>query len=114
MGIRLEGGVDYYWPPCTLVDCDAVGTHLDLIFQNRIGGQALGYFGLGATYQSYTLQNDDRTVAEGDSWGFDLVAGTRYSSRTALRPFGEIRWTAMDNINNQWAFAFGAVVPLGR
>ncbi len=114
MGVRLEAAVDYYWPSCSLVDCDAIGTQLDVVFQNRIGGRADTYFGAGATYQSYTLEQDDQTVLEGDAWGANFVVGSRYVGRTALGPFVEVRWTLLDDIDNQWAVLFGATVALGR
>jgi len=114
MGVRLEAAVDYYWPSCSVVDCDAIGTQLDVVFQNRIGGRGDIYFGAGATYQSVTLEQDDQTVAEGDAWGANFVLGSRYASQTALRPFIEVRWTVLNDIDNQWAVLFGATVALGR
>jgi len=113
-GVRLEAAVDYYWPSCSLVSCDAIGTQLDVVFYNRISGQADTYFGAGATYQSVTLEQDDQTVADVDAWGANFVLGTRYASQTALRPFIEVRWTALDGINNQWAVLFGTTLALGR
>jgi len=113
-GIRLEGEVDYFWPSCSVVDCSATGTQVDVIFQNRFAGQAAGYFGFGATYQSYTFQRDNETVDDGDSWGANFVAGSRYAGQATLRPFVELRWTIMDEIRNQWAFLLGATVDLGR
>lgn len=114
MGVRLEATVDYYWPSCSQADCDAIVTHLDVVFQNRVGGRADTYFGVGGTHQNVTLQQDDRTVAEGDFWGVNIVVGARYASQTAFRPFLEVRWTGLDNLNNQWAMAFGTTVALRR
>jgi len=113
-GIRLEGQVGYYWPSCSVVDCSAVGTQVDVILQNRFAGQAAGYLGFGGTYQSYTLQRGNETVEDVGSWGVDFVAGSRYAGQTTLRPFVEMRWTIMDEISNQWAFLLGATVDLGR
>jgi hypothetical protein len=115
MGVRLEAAVDYYWPSCSSqVDCDAIDTRLDVVFENRIGGGADTYFGVGVTYQNLTLQQDDQTVAEGDFWGGNFVVGSRYVTQTDVRPFLEVRWTVLDDIDNQWAVTFGATVALGR
>jgi hypothetical protein len=115
MGVRLEAAVDYYWPSCSSqVDCDAIVTQLDVVFQNRIGGRAETYFGAGGTYQSLTLQQDDQSVVEGNFWGANFVVGSRYATQTDLRPFIEVRWMVLDDIDNQWAVAFGATVALGR
>ena len=112
-GVRLEGAVDYFWPSCPFVDCDAIGTRLDLIFQNRLSGRTQGYFGFGGAFQSYTLENNNETVDEGDGWGFNMVAGSRYQGQ-GTRPFVEVSWTLMDEIDNQWAFTVGTTLVLGR
>lgn len=113
-GVRLEAAVDYYWPSCSSVKCDAIGTSLDVVFQDQVFGQAHGYFGLGGTYQNYKLVRDDETVLDGDSWGVNFLVGSRYAGRPGLRPFVEIRWTLMDDIDNQWAVVLGTTVTLGR
>ena len=130
MGVRLEAAVDYYWPSCfqVQVDCHAISTRLDVVFENRIGGRADTYFGVGGTYQKLRLPQDDQTarggrggffttgvaVTEGDFWGADFVVGSRYVTQTDVRPFLEVRWTVLDDIDNQWAVSFGATVALGR
>ena len=114
MGVVLQAAVDYYWPSCESVNCDVIGTQLNVIFQNRIGGRADTYFGAGATYQRITLEEDDQTLVEGDTWGANFVVGTRYASQTALHPFLEVSWTLLDDIDNQLAVSFGATVTLGR
>ena len=114
MGVRLEAAVDYYWPSCPSINCDAIATQLNVMFQNRIGGRADTYFGAGGTYQRITLEEDDLTTLEGDAWGANFVVGSRYASETALHPFLELRWTLLDEIDNQLAVSFGATVTLGR
>ncbi len=112
--VRLEAAVDYFWPSCSLADCNAIGTQLDVVFQDRMGGWADTYLGAGATYQSLTLEQDDQTLVEGDVWGANFILGSRYVSQTALRPFAEVRWTVLDDRDNQWALLFGTTVALGR
>ncbi len=114
MGVRLEAAVDYYWPSCSLVNCGAIGTQLDVVFENRIGARADTYLGAGVTYQSYTREQGEQTVPEGNAWGANFVLGARYETQTALRPFVEVRWTLLDDVDNQWAVLFGATVALGR
>ncbi len=112
--VRLEAAVDYFWPSCSLADCNAIGTQLDVVFQNRTAGWADTYFGAGATYQSFTLERDDLTPVEGNVWGANFVVGSRYVTQTALRPFLEVRWTVLDGRDNQWALFVGTTVALGR
>lgn len=114
VAVRLDAAVDFYWPPCSQTDCDVVATHLDVVFQSRFGGWTNTYLGVGGTYQNVTLQRVDQTVSEGDFWGVNVVVGARWASQTALHPFLEVRWTGLNDLNNQWTAAFGATVALGR
>ena len=111
--VRLEAGVDYYFPDCG-VDCDVVGSQLDLIFQNRLGGRALVYYGLGGSFQKLTLKDDLGTLIDGGFWGFNLVLGGRYNEGEAVQPFLEIRWTGLEEIDNQFALTLGATLGAGE
>lgn len=110
--VRLEAGVDYYFPDCA-VDCDVVGSQLDLIFQNRLGGRALVYYGAGGSFQSITLQDDLGELIDGDFWGVNLVLGGRYNEGETVQPFIEIRWTGLEEIDNQLALTLGVTVGAG-
>ena len=100
-------------PGSELVDCDVVGSQLDLIFQNRLGGRALVYYGLGGSFQSITLEDDLGELIDGDFWGFNLVFGGRYNEGETVQPFLEIRWTGLEEIDNQFALTLGATVAVG-
>ena len=110
--VRLEAGVDYYFPDCS-VDCDVAGSQLDLIFQNRLGGRALVYYGAGGSFQRITLEDDLGTLIDGDFWGFNLLFGGRYNEGETVQPFIEIRWTGLEEIDNQLALTLGATVAVG-
>lgn len=110
--VRLEAGIDYYFPDCA-VDCDLVGGQLDVVFQDRLGWRALVYYGLGASFQHATLQNDSGVIAEGDYWGFNVLAGGRYNPEASVQPFIEIRWTGLEEIKNQFALTLGATLIAG-
>ena len=114
MGVRLEAAVDYFWPSCPSINCDVIATQLNVMFQNRIGGRADTYFGAGATYQRITLEEDDSTIIEDDTWGANFVVGSRYASQTPIHPFLELRWTVLDDVRNQLAVSLGATVTLGQ
>ena len=112
MGVRIEGTVDYYWPSCTTRDCDLIAYHLNVVFQQQLGGQALGYFGAGATYEDYAIF-DNGFYTDDTAWGANFVAGSRTTTQGPLRPFAEVRWTLIDKIRNQFTFTLGAAVVLG-
>ena len=111
-GIRLEGAVEYFWPSCTTETCDLLTSHMDVVFQNRFGGEALAYFGGGATYQNYALI-ENGTFSEGTRWGGNFVLGSRTQSEAMLRPFVEVRWTLLSNVRDQWTFTLGGAFVLG-
>jgi len=111
MGIRIEGAFDYYWPSCSL-DCNLAMGHLNVVFQNRFGDDALAYFGAGATYEDYALVQNG-TLLEDTGWGMNLVVGSRTQTLATFRPFVEIRWILINDIQNQFAFTLGGALVLG-
>ena len=113
MGVRLEGAVDYFWPSCTVQECDLLAAHLNVVFQNRIGSQALAYFGAGVTYEDYALI-DSGSFVEDTGWGANLVVGSRTQGQGMVRPFVEVRWTLISDIRNQFTFTLGAALALGN
>ncbi len=111
-GIRLEGVVDYFWPDCTVQECDLLAGHLDVVVQNRIGSQALGYFGAGVTYENYSLI-DNGSFVDDTGWGANFVVGSRTQSQGMVRPFVEVRWILISDIRNQFTFTLGAALVMG-
>ena len=111
-GVRIEGAVEYFWPNCTLQDCELIAGHLNVVLQNRLGGQALAYFGAGATYEDYALINDG-IFTDDSGWGANLVLGSRTQSQGVFRPFVEVRWTLISDIKNQFTFTLGGAFVLG-
>ncbi len=111
-GVRLEGTYDYYWVSCTTRDCKVSMGNLNVIVQNRFGGQALGYFGVGATYEDYAIF-DNGFFTDDTGWGANLVLGSRTQTQDAFRPFVEARWILISDIRNQFQFTLGGVFVLG-
>ncbi len=111
-GVRLEGAFDYFWPSCTNRDCDLVAGHLNVVVQNRLGSQALAYFGAGATYEDYAII-DNGFFVEDTGWGANLVVGSRTQTQEMLRPFVEVRWILISDIRNQFTFTLGGALVLG-
>jgi len=111
-GVRVEAAVDYYWPSCTIQDCDLIAGHLNVVVQNRIGGQALGYFGAGVTYEDYAIF-DNAFFTEDTSWGANFVVGSRTQTQGPFRPFVEVRWILITDIRNQFTFTLGGAFVLG-
>lgn len=111
-GVRLEGAVDYFWPSCTLQNCDLLAGHLNVVVQNQLGGQALGYFGVGATYEDYAIL-DNGIFVDDTGWGVNFVVGSRTQTQDAFRPFVEVRWILISDIRNQFTFTVGGALVLG-
>ena len=111
-GVRVEAVGDYYWPSCTTRDCDLFTGHLNVVVQNQLGSRALGYFGMGATYEDYAIF-DDGFFVEDTGWGANFVVGSRTQTQDVFRPFVEVRWILISDIRNQFTFTLGGAFVLG-
>lgn len=108
----LEGSVDTYFPDCTLADCSVVGAQVHLLVQRRFGSIYQGYLGFGAVFQDFTLEDDGQTLV-GDDYGITLLVGNRFRPGGAVEPFVEVRFSIMDELQNQAGFAAGLRIPIG-
>jgi hypothetical protein len=110
--VALEGVGEYFFPPCDLVDCSAVGFQGNVLFRRQVVSYAEAYGGFGVVYQDFTLENGD-LKEEGDDLGVNLIVGTQAGEPGGVRPFLEVRLTFMDELANQVGASFGLRVPVG-
>jgi len=109
--IALEGVGEYLWPPCESFECDALAFQGNFLARRRVVSTAEAYLGLGLMYQNYTLEKDE-TQTDGDDFGLNIIVGTQAGQASGVRPFLEVRFTIMDELENQFGAAFGLRVPV--
>ena len=112
MTYALEGVAEYLFPPCDVVECDAVSFQGNLLVRRRMVSSAEAYAGVGITYQDFSLESDDAAF-DGNDIGLNLIVGTQSGQPGAIRPFLEVRATFMDELQNQFGASFGLRVPVG-
>ena len=110
--VAMEGVGEYLFPPCDVVDCDAISFQGNLLARRQVASYAEAYAGLGFVYQDFTLENDDLKF-EGNDVGFSILMGTQSGQPGGIRPFLEVRISFMDELENQAGASLGIRVPLG-
>ncbi len=73
------------------------------------------YAGLGVVYESFTIEDPDSEFEKlkGDDVGFSILAGTQSGEPGGVRPFLEVRYTFMRDLQNQAGAALGIRLPVG-
>jgi len=113
--VALEGVGEYLWPSCDVADCGAVLLHANLVARRGVATFAEVYAGLGFVYESFTIEDPDSQLEkfEGDDVGFSILAGTQSGDPGGVRPFLEVRYTFMRDLQNQAGAALGIRLPIG-
>jgi len=110
----LEGVVDWFFPDCPGIECNAAGAQLNLLVERASRGPYQLYGGAGAIYQSLTLLQEDTDLEpfDGHVWGFNIIIGSRFTPGKKVQPFAQFRFSFLDGINNQGAVELGVrIVP---
>ena len=110
--LALEGVGEYFWPSCDQVDCGVVAFAGNLLARQRVASYAEVYGGVGVIYEHYTIEND-LARRNGDDIGFSILVGTQSGTPGGTRPFLEVRYSWMGELENQAAVALGFRVPIG-
>lgn len=110
--LAVEGVGEYLWPSCDLVDCNAVVLQANLLARRGVANYAEVYAGLGVVYENFTIE-DDQNRHKGDDLGFGVLAGTQSGQPGSVRPFLEVRYTWMGDLENQAGVSLGIRVPVG-
>jgi len=110
--VAMEGVGEYLFPPCDVVDCDAISIQGNIIARRQVASYAEAYAGLGVVYQDFTLE-DGELKHEGDDLGFSILVGTQSGQPGGIRPFLEVRFSFMDELENQAGAALGIRLPVG-
>ena len=110
--VALEGVGEYLWPPCEVVDCGAVLLHANILARRGVSSYAEVYAGLGVVYENLTIEDGTETY-DGDDVGFSILAGTQSGQPGGVRPFLEVRYTWMGDLENQAGVAIGIRLPVG-
>ncbi len=110
--IAMEGVGEYLFPPCDVVECDAISLQGNFLFRRQVVSYAEAYAGVGIVYQDFSLEDEDLKF-DGNDIGFNLLVGSQAGRPGGVRPFLEVRITFMDELENQAGASFGIRVPLG-
>ena len=110
--LAVEGVVGYFWPSCDLVDCGVTALAANLLGRQRVANYAEVYAGVGVIYENFTVENDQARKT-GDDTGFSVLAGTQSGQPGGIRPFLEVRYAWMGNLENQAEASLGLRVPIG-
>jgi len=110
--IALEGVGEYLWAPCETYECDLVAFQGNFLVRRRVVSTTEAYLGLGVMFQDYTLEADESKI-DGDDFGLNIIIGTQAGGPSSVRPFLEVRFSLMDELENQFGASLGLRVPLG-
>jgi len=110
--IAFEAVAEYLFPPCDVVDCDVIALQGNFLFRRQVASYAEAYGGAGIAFQAFSLEDGDLSY-EGNDLGVNLVVGTQAGQPGKIRPFLEVRFTFMDELETQAGVSLGLRIPVG-
>jgi hypothetical protein len=110
--LAFEAVGTFLFPPCDDLECDVVTFQGNLIFRRQVSSYSEAYGGFGVIWEDVTLENDQQTF-HGNDLGFSFIVGTQAGPPGGIRPFLEVRYSIMDELENQGGAVFGLRVPIG-
>ena len=107
--VMIEGVGEAMFPPCEdLTGCELFGAQLNVIGFLAHSDVVQIYGGLGAAWQTYTLEDETQALtAEGSSWGVSMIIGLGWVATQTFRPFFEVRLSEMFDMRTQAAGVIG-------
>ena len=110
--MAFEAVGTFLYPPCYAMECDVIALQGNLIFRRQMASYSEAYAGFGVIWEDVKLENDQQSF-QGDDLGFSVIVGTQAGPPGGVRPFLEVRFSFMDELDDQAGAVFGLRVPIG-